>query len=424
MRRVKHVAAMVSEASADQSGQKSGDAVGSTLLFFHIGKTGGTSLTRYFQSLAPRSYVQPDPGDVSRLDTSEATEQPEFISGHYAVQQWLRRVPPSWRTMLVMRNPVQHLLSSYWHLRTHGIATDDIPLRDLIEATKRLDLGALLSERFGETFEAHFDNPQARFILGKESGPLDASDRAQAAELLESLTYVGCTERLDAFAAQVAAALPWAAGWQLQALPRLMVNPYNSVDTDQIPRALLRHILAASAVDADLHQQAQRLQAERFASSAKLPVAAGISEADPPPAVRAIPVADLIRVSNTIVQGVRPGGLQIDGDQLLLHPPEGGQGCATVAVDELALDRHSQVAGRLVLAHEGAKPVIFGIEIVCDAAVLVSASFKIASGQPLDIRLRFAPTIGPARLTLRTEMAAAGASNGFAWAKFVAVEIR
>jgi hypothetical protein len=260
------------------------------LLFYHIGRTGGTSLTKYFRSLTSKSYIQPEPADGSGLESSEPFD---FISGHYPVALWTHRVPRSWRTMMVIRNPVSHLLSSYWHIRTHPEATDNDGLRDLIANARRDDLGTLLQARAGAQFEAYFDNPQTRFILDKTTGPLDADDQAHAIALLNSLTYVGTTERLDDFAAAVAAVTPWAGGWEEQTLPRAMVNPLNVLRIDEVPRDLLRRILAATEIDAALHQCAAAWQSARFDpfTRATTPRREGSSYE-----VRFIPVTDAIRV--------------------------------------------------------------------------------------------------------------------------------
>jgi Sulfotransferase family len=393
-----------------------------TLLFFHIGKTGGTSLTRYFRSLARDYYVQPSPEDCSRLEAWDDTEFPDFISGHYKVDAWLHRLPASWRTMVVIRNPIQHLLSSYWHIRTHPDVNDDPALCELIETARRYDLSRLLDWRAGECFEMHFDNPQTRFILNKESGSLDADDQTHAIALLGSITHVGTTERLHEFAAQVAASMPWAIGRDSQILPRAMVNPLNALGTDEIPRPLLRRILAATEIDAALHLQAQRLRSERATSRAS--VAVRPKPASPCPGVRAIPVADLIRVFPLQLQNVRMGHeLCIDDDEIILHPPVLSERSASVTIEDIPLDGHSELSGRLMLAHEQAAAVLFGIELSQGDVTCASASFKIMPGQPLDIRLRFRTLIGCARLVLRTEMAATH-SNDFAWATFIRLTMR
>lgn len=395
-----------------------------TLLYFHIGKTGGTSLTSFFRSLAREFYVQPDPEDYSRLEAPDGTEFPDFISGHYKVDPWLHRVPRSWLTMAVIRSPIQHLLSSYWHIRTHPQVSDNPGLSELIEVARKVDLGTLLQGRAGECFEMHFDNPQTRFILNKMSGPLDVYDQARAYALLDALTYVGTTERLGRFAAQVAALMPWAAGWEKQVLPREMVNPLNTLRTDEVSRSLLRHILAATEIDAELHQRARRLQSERLGSGAKTSITMLPSLAGTDPAVRAIPVADLIRVFPLTLQNVRSGHeLCINGEEIVLHPPEKNENSAIVAIEDIPLDGHSEMAGRLMLAHEDAAPVLFGIELSQGAATLASTSFTVAVGQPLDVRLRFPPASGPARIELRTEMAF-NDSNAFAWATFIGLTMR
>jgi hypothetical protein len=393
------------------------------LLFFHIGKTGGTSLTSYFRSLARDFHVQSVPDDYSGLELAEHTRFPDFISGHYKVATWLHRLPPSWRTMVVIRDPIQHLLSSYWHIRTHPEVSDNPGLRDLIRDARQVDFSTLLRERAGECFEEHFDNPQTRFILDKKFGPLDAQDQARAIALLGEVDFVGVTECLGEFAAQIAASMPWAVGWEEQILPRMVVNPFNSLRTEEIPRALLRNILAATEIDAELYHRARRLQSARVGQTAKTSVAMFVPPPNPEATERCIPVADLIRVFPVTTRSVRFGfELSIDDDKIMLHPPEPGEDPASVTIENIPLDRHRELAGWLMVAHEGAAPVRFDIELSQGAATLASASFKACYQRGLDIRMRFSPAAGPATLTLRTAMAD-GDSNTFAWAHFVGLTI-
>jgi len=123
-------------------------------------------------------------------------------------------------------------------------------------------------------------------------------------------------------------------------------------------------------------------------------------------------------VSATTVLGGRRGHeFYIDGDEIILHPPERTKGYAAIVIEDMSLDLCSELWGRLTLAHEGAAPVIFGIEIRQLGTAIISATFTVAHGHPVDIRLRFPPTTGLARLELRTEMALRN-SNDFAWATF------
>jgi hypothetical protein len=421
---VMQIDSMISpEEMSPESDYGAGQLPTTPLLFFHIGKTGGTSLTSYFRSLARDFHVQSIPDDFSRLEAPDNTAFPDFISGHYKVAAWLHRVPPSWRTMLVIRDPIQHLLSSYWHIRTHPDVSDHPGLRDLIQDARQVDFSTLLRERSGECFEEHFDNPQTRFVLDKKSGPLDAQDQARAIALLDAITFVGVTECLGEFAAQVAASMPWAVGWEDQILPRMIVNPFNSLRTEEIPRALLRNILAATEIDAELYQRARRLQSARVGAGARTSVAMFAPARVPEAMECCIPVADLIRVFPARTKSVRFGfELAIDDDKIMLHPPGPGEEAASVTIDDIPLDRHQEVTGCLMLAHESAAPVRFDIELSQGSAMLASASFKVGYHQPLDIRMRFPPAVGPARLTLRTAMAE-GHSNAFAWAQFVGLMI-
>jgi hypothetical protein len=217
---------------------------------------------------------------------------------------------------------------------------------------------------------------------------------------------------------------PWAVGWENQVLPHVMTNPLNAPGAEGVPRTLLRHILAATEFDAELHQQARRLQLERLDTGAGGSIALLPSRVEPVPVTRGIAVADLVRVYPVTLQNVRAGiELCIDEDKISLHPPLRSEGFASVTIEDIPFDGHSEIAGRLVLENEHASAVLFGVELSQGIASLASASFKIEPGHRLDIRLRFLPTTGRVRLELKTEMALENA-NDYAWAAFIGLTMK
>jgi len=400
-------------------GRRVGDAF-PPLVFFHIGKTGGTSLIAYFQSASPHMLIEHDSDEVAGIEAALGGTPAEFIAGHYPVAKFLPRLPPDWLTMTVIRDPLWHIPSQYWHIRSHG--TKDAPpaIQRLIALCNQHDFPALLACERDAAFEAHFDNPQTRAVTGKKSGPLDRQDLEAAKRLLSRLSFVGTTEHIDALAAHAAASLPWAHALRGQALPYVMVNPHNAAGAMDLPPEAARQLHALVEFDVELHRYAAAQQA-RAAPPDLAPASVAKSAA---PRSRAMPVSDLVRVCTLEQERAALGrALLLHGNEVLLHPPGGADGRSAVTMRDIPFDGHSRLAGKLVVAHAASAPVRFDLHLVQGGDELVNASFLVSAGRPLDIALAFAPAAGPGQLTLATQMASPEAANGFAWATFIDLSI-
>jgi hypothetical protein len=381
------------------------------LVFFHIGKTGGTSLIKHLQSATARVFVEKSPFDTFGIDAALAGEELDFISGHYQVAPTLARLPPDWFTMTVIRDPYRHLTSTYWHIRAHPPDTTEPALKRLIDACSRCDFAALLAGPREESFETHFDNPQTRAVVGKRHGPIGRRDLAHAIKLLSRLSFVGTTDHIDCLAAHIAASLPWASSVRCSAMPYVMVNPHNRSGAIDVRQSTMLHISALTELDAELYRHACAL------SPAPQPPEA-IPAAMPRP--RALPIADLARVFPHVLAGARAGEeFRIDTDTLLLHPPHGRDGAAMLHINDIPLEGHDTFSGRLVLGHPAAAPVRFTIRLAQGEIELLDATFLVSATNPIDFTLAFTPSVGPGVLRLQTEMGSCEAKQSFAWARFV-----
>jgi hypothetical protein len=385
------------------------------LVFFHIGKTGGTSLTKHFQSATERIFVEKSPFDSLGIDAALAGEELDFISGHYQLAPTLARLPPDWFTMTVIRDPYWHLSSTYWHIRTHPPETAEPALKPLIDACSRCDFADLLTGQREYLFETHFDNPQTRAIVGKRHGPIGRRDLAHAVKLLSRLSFVGTTDHIDRLAAHVAASLPWASSVRTSIMPYVMVNPHNRSGTIDMPQSTMRHISALTELDSELYRHACALS-----PAPRLPETIPAAKSRP----RALPIADLARVFPYLLAGARAGAeFRIDTDVLLLHPPHGRDGGARLHINDIPLEGHDTFSGRLELGHPAAAPVRFTMQLTQGMTDLVDAAFMVSAGNSIDFTLVFAPSFGPGALKLQTEMGSCEAIQSFAWARFVALAI-
>ncbi len=386
------------------------------LVFFHIGKTGGTALISFFEGASPHMLVQREPDDVNGIEAALSGTPAAFIAGHYPVATFLPMLPPDWLTMTVIRDPLWHLPSQYWHIRTHGTNGAAPALQRLIDLCNRHDFPALLACERDAAFEAHFDNPQTRAVTGKKSGPIERRDLEAAKRLLSRLSFVGTTERIDALAAQAAAALPWAHALLGQAPPHVMVNPHNAAGVAGLPPEAAKHLRVLTELDVELHCYAAAQQARAASPVRAMAPAASRS--------KALPVSDLVRVFTPEAERSALGrALLIHGNDVLLHPPAGADGPSAVTMRDIPLDLHDRLAGKLVVAHAASAPVRFDLQLVRDGDALLDASFLVSAERPLDFGLTFAPAPGLGQLKLATRMASPEADNGFAWATFADVTI-
>ena len=397
------------------------DECSNTVLFFHIGRTGGTSMSRYLSGLALRPYIQPHPLDLSVMNDLGASHPPDFISGHYSIRRWLAEIPKDWWTMTVLRDPVSHLFSSYWHLRTHSLEENmEEPLRQLVLAARHHHFPILLDEKPTVEFDRFFDNPQTRLVLNKPTGVLTRRDINEALCLLEKLTFVGTTERLDRLAREIVVSLGWDRRRKDKRLQCNNGNPYSAAAMRVVPRPLLNRILALTEFDAELHLHARNLEFQRQST---LDISFPQLE-DAVLAVGSISVADLARL-HTTARWEDPFcyALRIDGDSFLLHPPAAEEGGAsTIRLERVPLQQHSAIVGVLRLKSSYAQPVWFRICLSIGTEVLVEARILVSYLHPVNLSVEFGLNSGEATLELATSMDG-DTTNDYAWATFESLRI-
>lgn len=386
------------------------------LVFFHVGKTGGTALITFFETASPSCLIEDSSDGVDGIEAVLGGKPAAFVAGHYAIAPLLPLIPADWLTMTVIRDPLWHLPSQYWHLRTLSEQAADPDMRRLIEACKNHDFAWIVASADEPAFARHFDNPQTRAVTGKKSGPVTWRDLVEARDILSRLSFVGTTERIDALAAYVASALPWAHGLQGRKLPYVMVNPHNEAGVPELPTHVAARLHALTELDRQLHRYAESLR-QRYQPAVQMDAcgAAAIRSST-------LPVADLVRVYASEHARVALGEkLRIWRNEVLLHPPAGPEGSASLTMDAIPLRGQGTISGRVLLAHAASPPVRFDIELASHGAHLADASFVLGAGHPLEFRLTFPASSGPGQLKLATRMASPETGNSFAWATFADV---
>lgn len=218
----------------------------------HIPRTGGTSLFAGIRAQLPGAPAAEfdSYADIALLSDHELNSF-QVIST-YLGSRLFRRLSGSWTKILLLRDPLARLRSSYWHLRTTP--------ENFSFASAKAKAGGfreyLASRDAAVLFQA--TNTQAWTVLGDKSphfraswaGRAEADLAQQAEEQLTAYDFVGFTETLPDFWAGLCAHH----GWKADPLPRLRANPPIEMAEEPDPEDLRFH----TALDERLVQFARR----------------------------------------------------------------------------------------------------------------------------------------------------------------------
>lgn len=170
-----------------------------TLLFLHLGKTGGSTLHR----IAERQYPQDRIFSLKGRETHAALERlidlPEeeksrllLVSGHihYGVHE---HMPQECVYITVVRDPVERIISHYYYVLSK-------PDHHLYATVKRRKLS--LREYVESGISVELDNGQTRLLAGADGrtipfGECEPELLERACAHLKKFAVVGLTERFD-----------------------------------------------------------------------------------------------------------------------------------------------------------------------------------------------------------------------------------
>jgi hypothetical protein len=297
------------------------------LLFLHIHKTGGSTLTGALSNrFAARDCLslyfgpEPDLGDLERF---------RFISGHLDISFLAGfREPPFVVTFL--RDPIERALSSFSYTRSfppdyqppvliHGRGPEAY---ERYQAYRRLarECSILeLIERAPEVAVEYLGNRQARVLGG--TSPDGGDERLdRALEGLERCDFVGISERLEESLAWLTRRLGWR---DLGPLPRTNVTTAR-VRREQVASETMEALLELTEIDRQLYRMAldrRRAGGDPRVRSARIPDAPAVSD---------------LRFSKAI-----PGGGWLGRESLGDRPCFSWIGSTRSAWVELAVDRRA-----------------------------------------------------------------------------------
>ena len=377
--------------------------------FFHIPKTGGTSTAAMFKaSIGTKSYIQENPNDFSVFDLD--MRKFDFISGHYPVRKFAHLVDDSFFRFTFLRNPIAWLPSQAAHIVSSGSKAPS----SIVQRLNREGLASVLSDLRTRDEVILLDNPQLRFVLGLSDERIVDRHVDEAAELLNSLDFVGLTEHAAACWTSIFASI--SAAWVTETATHVNTNPRNNFNILQERRDLISGILSHTKYDAQLYEIFQDKLQKTLSGNTRRNQAR-LEDRDQNTSIN---IVDLFRTADNLeIQNIEVGtGFQYDRDRILLHPPSDGT-TASVTLTNVELAGHSRVSSSLHLAHPKARPILFEISIIYQNLLLCRASAALAANTISTIDVRFAGIHGAVTLTLSTRMVDPSKGNAYAWANFV-----
>lgn len=168
-----------------------------TIVYLHLPKCGGTSLSVALERLVGPLEVFPDrqmigrnggdyPGFERYLGmTARERAAVRLVRGHYGFDI-VEQVAGPRCSIVVLRDPVGRAVSNVLHLMRRDPAFAALPFGAVVDAAA----------------EPHLTNLQTRYLSGA-AGPPSEDDLERALENLRRIDFVGVTDRLDAFGALV-----------------------------------------------------------------------------------------------------------------------------------------------------------------------------------------------------------------------------
>ncbi|WCT78127.1 sulfotransferase family 2 domain-containing protein [Novosphingobium humi] len=388
----------------------------SRLVFCHVPKTAGSSITRLLRDNWPGPHaldVYEEEG--GQTDLAAALRDCAMLAGHLSqtsVLEAMRRAGVDGFKLTSLRNPVDHVLSQYYHIQAYAGAAlaGDLRMQALKDAAVGMSLLEWMTGRARglDGFDVLFDNPQIRMILNKKEGPVTLADARAAIAVMRRFDGVILFERLGESVAAVMGMLGLQGGGRL---PRLMTNPAKGQSVVTLTRPELQAAMALTRYDAVLYDV---IGAEWCARMAAMEGAAGPVA----PVEQAAPVllADVLRTSNAqrIEGGTVGDMIQMHEDSLFLHPPHGREGALRIASADFLAQGQERFSSELTMEHPAAPDVELSMTIREGERIVAGFTTRVSRVISVPVELRFAPIMGRCFVDLELRSLGPGGSNDYA----------
>ncbi len=176
------------------------------IFFLHIPKTAGTSLSNALKTaFAEERSITPLQMNNVRAHPKEIFLNAELLCGHFTHEIYAKRLPKQPNFILTfLRNPIQHYVSIFFHLKIDPTFTYTIRLAN--DKKHAEEIHNYIKDKSIEQFleyehSAIFDNFQTRYLVkGLSSDYKDFNDSELlpvAQRLLLDLPFFGLTDRFD-----------------------------------------------------------------------------------------------------------------------------------------------------------------------------------------------------------------------------------
>ncbi|MDA8678384.1 sulfotransferase family 2 domain-containing protein [Luminiphilus sp.] len=243
------------------------------VFFLHIPKTAGTSVTNALQAAFPAEHT------LSALQMNNVRKYPEdiflnaqLLCGHFTHNVYgkrLQRQPDFILTFL--RDPLQHFISTFFHLKVDPTFTYTIRL--VGDKALAEEIHAQVSEQSIEEFleypHSHlFDNFQTRYLvhgLSSEHGGFGDKELLPVAQdLLLNLPFFGITDRFNDSLRLLSNVMGLRKGLRFATVNASRNKPSDYAISDHA----LKNIEQRIDIDRNLYQFAQDSFAQRFDEAA------------------------------------------------------------------------------------------------------------------------------------------------------------
>ena len=364
-------------------------------MFFHMPKTGGTSFSEWLARLYEGRRVWRQISPRILLDDAESTFDSWDLVCSHASPALYGMIPADWLKIVVLRSPLAYTGSAYAYLKAPACRPEDSG-RDwqrLAKAAKHLSFRDFLRDGSGTAFNAAFDNPQTRFVLGEYERPITRQHVVEARRVLGENFVVGITEELEGTAELVCAALGVPKRHDLEWRNTGQNNLFRG---DVAAYADLQAIMDRTRADAELYQWARTQLLDGLAGNARDAGSAGGAAR-----IRSRPLAHVL-VSHpfSVINGAWGVEARCEHEAIALHPPPPECGWLELHVRDVELRGERELVFEAALPDVHAQPCRLAIQLERDGCLHGRVEIDLAPGQATSAAACWAPAWGRFRLSL------------------------